>query len=150
MSLDLTEDKWTLVMAWCRHPISHYLSQCWPKSVSPYGFIRPQWIKLITRTPIHLKHEHIEAEAKCPPLCRLHFQKHFHEWNVSILIKISLKFVLMGPINYIPALVQIMAWCRPGNRPLSEPMMVSLLTHIYATHPQWVNSLRPSDTYMRR
>ena len=44
--------------------------------------------------------------------------------NVSILIKISLKFVRKGPINNIPALVQIMAWHRPGDKPLSEPMMV--------------------------
>ena len=35
-----------------------------------------------------------------------------------------------GPMNNIPALVQIMAWNRPGGKPLSEPMMVSLLTHI--------------------
>ena len=58
--------------------------------------------------------------------------------NVWILIKISLKFVLKGPINNIPALVQIMAWHRPGDKPLSEPMMVSLLTHICVTRPQWV------------
>ena len=47
MSLDLTEDKSTLVqvMAWCRQATSHYLSQCWPRSVSPYGVIRPQWVK---------------------------------------------------------------------------------------------------------
>ena len=36
----------------------------------------------------------------------------------------------MGPINQIPALVQIMAWRRPGNKPLFEPMMVSLLMHM--------------------
>ena len=47
----------------------------------------------------------------------------------------SLKFVPKGPINNIPALVQIMAWCRPGDKPLSEP--VSLLTHIFFTQPQW-------------
>ena len=41
---------------------------------------------------------------------------------------------------YIPALVQIMAWRRRGDKPLSEPVMVSLLTHICATRPQWVNS----------
>ena len=46
------------------------------------------------------------------------------------------------------ALVQIMAWRRPGDKPLSEPMMVSLLTHICVTRPQWVNSLRPSDAYI--
>ena len=30
-----------------------------------------------------------------------------------------------------------MAWCRPGDNPLSEPMMVSLLTHVCITRPQW-------------
>ena len=35
--------------------------------------------------------------------------------NVWILIKIWLKFVSEGPINNIPPLFQIMAWCRPGD-----------------------------------
>ena len=60
--------------------------------------------------------------------------------NVWNSIKISLKFVSKGPINNIPALVQIMAWRQPGDKTLSEPMMVSLLTHIYITRSQWVNS----------
>ena len=55
-----------------------------------------------------------------------------------ILIKFSLMFVPKGPINNIPALVQIMAWRHPGDKPLSEPVMVSLLTHICVTRPQWV------------
>ena len=59
--------------------------------------------------------------------------------NVWISIKISLKVVSKGPINNIPSLVQIMAWRRPGDKPLSEPMMVSLPTHICVTRPQWVN-----------
>ena len=50
--------------------------------------------------------------------------------NVWKPTKISLYFVLQGPINNIPALVQIMAWRRPGDKPLPEPMMVSLPTHI--------------------
>ena len=58
--------------------------------------------------------------------------------NLWISLKISLKFVPKVWINIIPALVQIMAWHRPGDGPLSEPMMVSLLTHIYVTRPQWV------------
>ena len=44
--------------------------------------------------------------------------------NVLISIKISLKLVPKGPINNIPALVQIMAWGGPGDKPLSEPMLV--------------------------
>ena len=53
--------------------------------------------------------------------------------NVWILLKISLKFVPEVQINNIPALVQIMAWRRPGDKPLSEPILVRLLTHIYAS-----------------
>ena len=43
--------------------------------------------------------------------------------NVQISIKISLKFIPKGSINNIPALVQIMALRRPGDKTLSEPMM---------------------------
>ena len=65
--------------------------------------------------------------------------------NIRISIKISLKFVLKDPINNIPALVQIMARRRPGDKPLSEPMMVSLLTHICITRPQRVKAVLMSD-----
>ena len=63
----------------------------------------------------------------------------FMNKNVCISIRISLRFVPKGPINNIPALVQIMARRRPGDKQLFEPMMVSLLTHICVTRPQWVN-----------
>ena len=54
MSVDLTDDQSTLVqvMAWCRQATSHYLSQCWPRSQSPYGFTRPQWVKNNYKTRI--------------------------------------------------------------------------------------------------
>ena len=73
-----------------------------------------------------------------------HFADNIFKWiflneNVWIPIKISLKLVPQGPINNIPALVEIMAWRRPGDKPLSGPMMVRLLTHICVTRPQWVN-----------
>ena len=76
---------------------------------------------------------------KWTPFCRRHFKHIFFDENVWIPIKISLKFVPKGPINNIPALVQIMAWRRPGKKPLSEPMMINLPTHICITRPQWVN-----------
>ena len=34
-----------------------------------------------------------------------------------------------------------MAWCRPGDKPLSEQMMVSLLTHMCVTRLRWVNQM---------
>ena len=52
-------------------------------------------------------------------------------------------FVPRGPISNIPTLVEIMAWHLPGDKPLSQPMIVSLLTNICVTRPQWVNSLNP-------
>ena len=61
--------------------------------------------------------------------------------NVRSWIKNSLKFVPNGPINNIPALVQIMAWRRLGDKPLSEPMIVILSTHICVTRPHWVKVL---------
>ena len=52
MPLHLT-DKSTLVqvMAWCHQATSHYLSQCWPRSLSPYDVTRPQWVN--TQKPLH-------------------------------------------------------------------------------------------------
>ena len=64
---------------------------------------------------------------------------HFLEWNVLISLNISLIFFPEGQIDNVPSFVQIMAWRRSGHKPLSEPMMLSLLTHICVTRPQWVN-----------
>ena len=69
---------------------------------------------------------------------------------IWISIKIFLKFVLRGPINNIPALVQIMAWRLPGDKPLSEPMIVKLPTHICVTRPQWVKKTVRGHALLRR
>ena len=53
--------------------------------------------------------------------------------DVWIPITFSLKFVPKGPTNNIPALVQITARRRAGDKLLSEPIMVSLPTHIWVT-----------------
>ena len=36
-----------LVMAWCPQAISHYLSQYWPRSLSPCGITRTEWVKCV-------------------------------------------------------------------------------------------------------
>ena len=64
--------------------------------------------------------------------------------NAYISIKIWLKFVPQVRINTTPALVQIMAWHRPGDKPLFEPM-INLLTHICVTRTQWIKQ-SSSDT----
>ena len=55
MNLDLTDDNSTLVqvMVWCLMAPSHFLSQCWPRSIWKnksrslwlYGITRPHWVK---------------------------------------------------------------------------------------------------------
>ena len=86
---------------------------------------------------------HSEINTLRPRQNGRHFPDGIFKWiflneNVWILINISLKSVPRGPINDIPTLVQVIAWRRPGNKPLSEPMMVRLPAHICVTRPQWV------------
>ena len=50
-----------------------------------------------------------------------------------ILIQISLKFVLNIPIDSKSAMVQVMAWRRTGDKPLTEPM-VAEFTDAYMQH----------------
>ena len=59
-------------------------------------------------------------------------------WMKSFVFWLSLNFVPEVPIDNKPASVQIMAWRRPGDKPLSEPMKVNLLTHICVTRPRWI------------
>ena len=61
------------------------------------------------------------------------FKYIFLNENIWIPIKISLKFVPKGLINNIPALVQIMAWRRLGDKPLFEPVLTQF-TDAYMRH----------------
>ena len=88
---------------------------------------RPQWVNTLRPRQ---NGRHVADDT---------FKRIFANENVKILVEISLKFVPERPINNIQELVQIMAWRRPGDKPLSEPMLVCLPTHICVTRPQWVN-----------
>ena len=89
---------------------------------------RPQWVN--TLRPRQDGHHFPDDILRCI----------FVNEKFYILIKISLKFVPTGPNNNIPSLFQIMAWSRSGDKPLSETMVISWLTHICITRPQWVNT----------
>ena len=118
------------IMAWRRSsdkPLSESIMISLPTHIC---VTRPQWVN--TSRPRQSDHHFADDSFKCIVLNE----------NVWILIKISLNFAPEGPMNNIPALVQIMAWHHPGDKPLSEPMMVNLPTHIYVTRPQWVKILR--------
>ena len=53
--------------------------------------------------------------------------------NDRILFQISLKFVPRSPIHKKPALVQVMAWRKTGDKSLPEPMMTQF-TDAYMPH----------------
>ena len=112
-----------LLMTWLLTPPGHHQPWYWPISFGP------STRRVTTLRPRQNGHHLADDIFKCI----------FLNENVSILIMISLNFVRKGSINIIPALVQIMAWRHPGDKPLSEPMLVSWLTHICITWPQWVN-----------
>ena len=58
--------------------------------------------------------------------------------DCCILIKISLNLLPKGPINVMPALIQIMAWCQTGHKPLSR-LMRALFTDVYMHHSALVH-----------
>ena len=66
MSLDFTDDQSILVqvIAWCRQATSHYLSQCWPRSLSPYGDTRPQWVNPVCDELFGGKHKNVIMYTK--------------------------------------------------------------------------------------
>ena len=138
MPQNTIDDKLTLVqvMVWCHQATNNYMSQCWRSSMLPFGTIGPQWIN--TLRPRQDGRHFPDDIFKCI----------FLNEDVWISIKISPKFVPKGPINNIPAMVQIMAWHRPGAKPLSEPMVVKLLTHICVTRPQWVEPSGWTPTHL--
>ena len=75
-------------------------------------------------------------------LILMRFSSAFSYENIWIALNIQLKFIPKGPINNIPALVQIVPWHRPCDKPLSEPMWL-VCRHI--TLPQWVNGSTRRD-----
>ena len=113
--------------------IYHYYLTITKQVSAQVGFVTPPpefW---------HALNQHIEAETKWTPFADDIFKRIFLNENFWILIKIALQFVPEGSITSILALVQIMAWHRPGDKPLSQPMMVNLPKHICVIRAQRVN-----------
>ena len=44
-----------------------------------------------------------------------------------------MKFVYKGHINNIPSMVEIMAWCQPGDKLFPKPMVTSVVD-VYMRH----------------
>ena len=99
-------------------------------------FSQPQCVKIPATTPRGQLVNTLKPRQNGRRFADNTFKRIFLNEYVKSLIEISLKFVPKGLININPALVQIMAWRRSGDKPLSEPMMVSLLKDMCVTRPQ--------------
>ena len=124
-----TGSKLAQVMACCQMATNHYLNQCRLISNGFCGF----YMRAISHEILVSVYK-MSLIMTCfntlrPRQNGRHFPDDIFKWiflyeNVWISINISLNFVPRGPINNIPTLVQVLAWRRPGDKPLSEPIML--------------------------
>ena len=79
-------------MSWCHQGTSHYLYQCCPSTMTPYGIIRSQWVKHSETSTFHQKKMNITTRAKDMAInistrgnaiCSVYFHQrswqHYHE-----------------------------------------------------------------------
>ena len=114
-----------------------FLMHCW---ICEMGLLQMLVSQLIRKSQDHVYgiRKYNMFNTLRPKLNGCHFTENifkciFLNKTIWITIKISLQFVHLGPINYIPSLVQIMVWHRPDDKPLSESMLVRLSRHIHAS-----------------
>ena len=100
------------------------ISICWT-----FGPVSCQIFVDLCKTCCNLKHW---GRDKMAPIFQMTFSNAFLELKcIYISIKISPKFVPNGPVNNIPVLAQIIAWHHPGDKPLSQPMIVYWRIYAY-------------------
>ena len=146
-SLDLSDDKSTLVqvMAWCRQATSHYLNQCWPRSLSPHGVTRPQKYNTIKKEIYQLQKKMGRVVCGFPI-------------SICDLLKRHIDLFTIGNIIYKPGwclhnkstLVQAMAQCRTGDTPLIVPLLIQCID-AYMRHlaPVLMRLLTPRNLVTR-
>ena len=133
------------VIVWCHRATYHILDQWWRRSMTLYGAARQQFVKMSLCSPplpplishiITLTHR---GRDKIAASFLTTFSNAFF-WLKMLLLRLKFHWSLFwrGSINNIPTLVQIMAWRRPGDKLLSETMLVRSPTHVCVTRPQWV------------
>ena len=106
--------------------------------IQTFWFHKMLWKMLSAKGSLLFRPQYINPDINID----FFFKCIFLNKTVWIFIKISLKFVPKGPIINILELVLIMAWCWPGDKPLSEPMVIILLMPICVTQPQWVKAFQ--------
>ena len=127
MPQNLTNEKSALVqvMAWWCQAASHYLSQCWPRSMWPYGITKPQWVHTI------IPDLWIQWQMQ-PCICRVtqaHSSTHYNDVIMSVMVSqiTSLMIVCSGTdqrkhhSSALQAFVRGIHWW-PVNSPHKGPV----------------------------
>ena len=127
---DLFDNKSTLiqVMACCRQAAIHYLRQCCPRSLSPYGVTRPQGINpLAPKAPNVWGGVWLAPQRFWMQFHKCNFQSWFTDWYLHILSWWCTQMNVMG--RYFgdkSTLVLVMVRCLLGTKPLPEAMLKEL------------------------
>ena len=79
--------------------------------------------------------------TKWSPFSRGYFQGHFLEWKLLNFNCNFTELCSLGPNWQYCSIGSDNGLHRPGDKPLSESVMISLMTHICVTPPQWVKNL---------
>ena len=108
-------------MAWCCQATSHYLSQCWPRSMLPNGFTRPQWVNPLMCRPgswfnikmssYQYRNTHCGGKITFGPY---HLQKWdflYYMWdNIFILVRAQFYIHLPSSELFMPCRSQWALW----------------------------------------
>ena len=143
MPLDPTDDKSILVqvMAWCRQATSHYLSQRWPRCLSPYGVTRPQWVNSSLSEPCELRSHHFFSHlpwTRWPPCWKTTFSNPF-----SWMKMLALRFTEIWYLGY-NWLANIGSGSAPSH--YLKQCWPSLPTHICGTRGIRFTATSPMET----
>ena len=121
---------------------SHYLSQYWPRSMSPYGITRPQWVNSL-------------APGRCGSNIKsIIFKLVKQNSNLPTCCEITLRRMPKNLTNDWTTLVQVMVWCRQATShylrqcwprsmslyDVTRPLKVQYTQHKFQRLP-WQNGL---------
>ena len=120
MTLDFTDDKSRLVqvMDWCRQTTSHYLIQCWPRSVSLYGVTRPQWVNSLV----------LEKMIICVTC------------GLNLSCETARMWLSLNLSDDKSTLVQVMAWCHQATSHYLSHCWPRSMSKYGISRPQWVHT----------
>ena len=114
---------------------ARYSLSLWPKMPATFNFI--QYCLLLPRNGLDICLLTLFIVDKTAAISQTIFEMNFFNEKFCILIKISLKFVPKSPIDNKPTSLEIMAWRRIGDKPLSEPKLTRFPEHRCDTTGGW-------------